>query len=138
MHAHAGLCAIAAAPVGSSMGTFSAAGRTFEAVFGPAELLAALRQPDADDLRAQQASFDHRCIVIARCLQDQRPYAAWEFYTTGDGPPMRSKALDVDCNHKQQGIGKAFRAAVLQHLAIGPSGAYTAEGAAFMNAVAPG
>lgn len=90
-------------------------------------------QLDATDHIMVGKGYDHLLRLIAFDDAERRAYAVWELYRRGDDENLRSKAIDVDCEHLHQGIGTGMRNALEAHgMTIIPSGTATKLGALFI------
>lgn len=114
------------------MATFPALGKIFQAVLVQRVKLPTSKN-DLNDDDAMQRGYTELNTVIARDAKGLS-YAVWEFYSTDEGEPHLSKAMDVDPRHQRKRLGMAFWTALQQSgFNIAPSDSLTTAGAAFLN-----
>lgn len=90
---------------------------------------------DTNDRNAKNLGFTVLNTLVA-VDEEIRVFAAWDFYSTGDVAPFKSKGMEVDANTQKCGIGKAFWQAMQKEgYDIAPSGEVTAAGARLLNSL---
>lgn len=90
---------------------------------------------DGNDTEARDLGFTVLNTLVA-VDAESRVFAAWDFYSTGDEAPYKSKGIEVDANTQKCGIGKAFWQAMRgAGYEIAPSGEVTAAGANLLNSL---
>jgi hypothetical protein len=136
------LAQVSRVPPSHVVAEFTASGRRFRVLMLCREPLKDMTNMmldvsvDADDADASRKGFTVRNTLAAIDTADGKPYAVWEFYSVGDVAPFRSKAMDVDKNHKRLGIGRGmFKAVKDAGYSIVPSGKQTDEGSGLLQSL---